>query len=101
LKLTAWHCRTNPIWSSSFAGCCLRGSLTAPAAGAAARREVYFAGVGGFVPTPIDQRTKLPAGMRLDGTAMIQEYGSTTVRPPGDRRSGAAKGVLMIEVGEG
>jgi N-methylhydantoinase A/oxoprolinase/acetone carboxylase beta subunit len=53
------------------------------------------------VPTPIDQRTKLPAGMRLDGTAVIQEYGSTTVRPPGDRRSGAAKGVLMIEVGEG
>jgi N-methylhydantoinase A len=68
-------------------------------AGPGARREVYLA--GGFVPTPIHYRTALPPGARLDGPAVIQEYGSTTVLHPGDRLRVEANGVMVIEVGEG
>jgi N-methylhydantoinase A len=67
----------------------------------AARRQVYFAGVAGFVPTPVHYRMALPPGTRLDGPAVIQEYGSTTVLHPGDRLSVESNGVMVIEVGEG
>ena len=67
----------------------------------AVHREVYFAGAGGFVVTPVRYRAALPPGTRLDGPAVIQEYGSTTVLHPGDRLGVAANGVLVIELGEG
>jgi N-methylhydantoinase A len=62
-------------------------------------REVYFSGVGGFVPTPVHYREALPPGTRLDGPAVIQEYGSTTVLHPGDRLRVEANGVMVIEIG--
>jgi N-methylhydantoinase A len=68
-------------------------------AGPGTRREVYLA--NGFVSTPIYYRTALPPGARLDGPAVIQEYGSTTVLHPGDRLRVEANGVMVIEVGEG
>jgi N-methylhydantoinase A len=72
------------------------GTSAAPAG-----REVYFTAAGGFVPTPIHYRAALPPGARLDGPAVIQEYGSTTVLHPGDRLRVEANGVMVIEVGEG
>ncbi len=44
-------------------------------------RRVYFDGA--FRDTPIHDRAALPPGHRLDGPAVIEEFGSTTVVFPG------------------
>ena len=44
-------------------------------------RPVYFGGA--FRDTPIYDRSTLPAGFRLDGPAVVEEFGSTTVVFPG------------------
>jgi N-methylhydantoinase A len=44
-------------------------------------REVYFN--GGFIRTPIYQRPTFGAGLRLEGPAVVEEFGSTTVVFPG------------------
>jgi N-methylhydantoinase A len=49
----------------------------------ARRRPVYFAETGGFAETPICDRADLLAGARLDGPAVIEEFGATTVLFPG------------------
>ena len=43
-------------------------------------RPAYF---GGFVPTPIYERTHLPRGARLAGPAIVEQIDTTTVIPPG------------------
>jgi N-methylhydantoinase A len=77
----------------------------ADAAGAGAEaaivrvRPVEFGVLGGRVETPIYDRAKLKAGHRVEGPALIQEYASTTVLPPGDRLTVDRLGNLDIEVG--
>ena len=46
-------------------------------------RPVYFDGA--FRETPIYDRASLPAGFQLDGPAVVEEFGSTTVVFPGQR----------------
>lgn len=53
------------------------------AAQPASQREVYFD--GGFVSTPVYSRRELTPGMSIDGPAIVEEYGSTTVIQPGQR----------------
>ena len=48
-------------------------------------RRVYFAEGRGFVPTRIYDRDRLKNGARLEGPAVVEQFDSTTVLPPGTR----------------
>jgi N-methylhydantoinase A len=63
----------------------------------AAARPVYFTDEG-FVRTAVFQRTELKAHNRVAGPALIEEYGSTTVVPPGACLDVDEYGNLLIEV---
>ena len=60
------------------------------------RRPAWFG--GGFVDAPFYRRTRLPAGARLEGPAIIEESGSTTVVPPGARGAVDPAGNLVLEM---
>jgi N-methylhydantoinase A len=47
------------------------------------RRPVYFAESGDYVDCPIYDRYALPAGGRIAGPAVVEEFDSTTVIHPG------------------
>jgi N-methylhydantoinase A len=49
------------------------------------RRLAYFPECGGFTETPVHARHQLSPGWELEGPAVIEERGSTTVLPPGAR----------------
>jgi N-methylhydantoinase A len=71
-----------------------------PAPDAAARtgeRPVFFTG-DGFVRTPAFDRGRLKAGNRIAGPALVEEYASTTVVPPGAALEVDPYGNLSIEV---
>ncbi|HYZ45757.1 MAG TPA: hypothetical protein VE667_12950, partial [Xanthobacteraceae bacterium] len=61
---------------------------------AKAVRSVYFE--GGFRDTPIYDRAELPAGVRLDGPAVVEEFGSTSVVFPGQALEVDPHGILII-----
>jgi len=52
-----------------------------------------------MVDTPTFERTKLVAGNRIDGPALIEEHASTTVVFPQDKVEVDAFGNLHIEIG--
>jgi N-methylhydantoinase A len=58
------------------------------------KRPVYFG--GGFQDTVIYDRSQLPAGFQLDGPAIVQEFGSTTVVFPGQWLEVEAHGILIV-----
>jgi N-methylhydantoinase A len=45
-------------------------------------REAYFAEAGGFVKTPLYERSKLAVGARFEGPAIVEEVDSTAVIGP-------------------
>ena len=45
-------------------------------------RQVCFDAAGGFVPTPVYDRSRLAAGHRFDGPAIVEEMDSTTLVLP-------------------
>src|SRR5690606_6760284 len=51
---------------------------------------------GAFADTPIYDRARLAAGLRLDGPAVIEEFGSTTVVFPGQTVEVDPHGILII-----
>ena len=51
------------------------------------------------VPTRYYDRTQLQAGNLLEGPAIVNQYDSTTVIPPGVRAHVDASGNIVIEVG--
>jgi N-methylhydantoinase A len=57
-------------------------------------RPVFFGGA--FRDTPVYDRAVLPAGHRLEGPAVIEEFGSTTVVFPGQALEVDPHGVLII-----
>jgi N-methylhydantoinase A len=61
---------------------------------AKAVRPVYFE--DGFRDTPIYDRAELPVGFRLDGPAVVEEFGSTTVVFPGQALEVDPHGILII-----
>jgi N-methylhydantoinase A len=61
------------------------------------RREVYFAEADGYVDCPIYDRYALPAGAKLTGPAVVEEFDSTTVVHPGFTVSVDDTGNLIIE----
>jgi N-methylhydantoinase A len=58
------------------------------------RRDVYFDGQ--FRDTPVFARGTLPAGFTLDGPAIVEEFGSTTVVFPGQKLAVDPHGILII-----
>jgi N-methylhydantoinase A len=57
-------------------------------------RPVFFA--GSFRDTPVYDRAGLPAGARIEGPAVIQEFGSTTVVFPGQNVTVDPHGILIV-----
>ena len=60
------------------------------------RRPVWF---GEWCETPVVDRERLAAGWRIDGPAIVEEAGGTTVAPPGWTVEVGTSGVLMCEGG--
>lgn len=61
-------------------------------------RPVAFRGMG-YVETPVYRRQSLPAGLTIEGPAIVEETDSTTVVHPGDRLTARADGLLEILIG--
>jgi N-methylhydantoinase A len=59
-----------------------------------ATRRVYFDGA--WVETAIYERVALPAGCRIEGPAVIEEFGSTTVVFPGQFMEVDPHGILIV-----
>jgi N-methylhydantoinase A len=57
-------------------------------------RAVYFG--GGFQDTPVYDRASLPTAQPVDGPAIIEEFGSTTVVFPGQVVEADPHGILVI-----
>jgi N-methylhydantoinase A len=57
-------------------------------------RPVYFDGA--FRETPVYDRAALPPGFRLEGPAVVEEFGSTTVVFPDQRLEVDPHGILLI-----
>jgi N-methylhydantoinase A len=57
-------------------------------------RPVYFDGQ--FRDTPVFSRRSLPAGFRLSGPAIVEEFGSTSVVFPGQELTVDPHGILII-----
>jgi N-methylhydantoinase A len=67
------------------------------ARGAATRksvRPVYLEGA--FRDTPVYERAVLPPGFRLEGPAVVEEFGSTTVVFPGQHLMVDPHGILIV-----
>jgi N-methylhydantoinase A len=75
-----------------------QGHARPPAEAARGTRPVYFAEAGGYVETPTYDRSKLSAGNRITGPALIEEHASTTVVHPGDSVEVDAFGNLLIDI---
>jgi N-methylhydantoinase A len=63
-----------------------------------AERSIFFD--DGFLPSRFYHREQLSPGDAMDGPAMITEYTSATILPPGTRASVDAFANLVIAVGE-
>lgn len=57
-------------------------------------RQVFFD--GGYLDTPIYDRPRLPAGTRIEGPAVIEEFGSTSVVFPGQHATIDAHGIIVV-----
>ena len=58
------------------------------------RRQAWF---GEWRETPVLDRERLPVGWRIEGPAIVEEAGGTTVAPPGWTIEVDASGALMCE----
>jgi N-methylhydantoinase A len=66
---------------------------------AARRRRVYLADRARPLECPVYRRDALGASARIDGPALVQEHGTTTVLFAGDRCTVADTGELVVTVG--
>jgi N-methylhydantoinase A len=73
------------------------GDAEPPARAARGSRPVSFDG-SGFVSTPTFDRTKLLAGNRIAGPALVEEHAATTVVFPGDALAVDEYGNLVITI---
>ncbi len=61
-------------------------------------RSVWFDEAGGFVETPIHQRTAFRAGQAFQGPAIVEQLDSTVVIPPATRVRVEPNGSLVLEL---
>ncbi len=75
-----------------------------PPAGASAegalkgRRRAFFSERGWF-EAPVYERDRMPAGAEIEGPAIVEQYDSTTLVPPGWRARVDSLGNLILEAG--
>jgi N-methylhydantoinase A len=62
-----------------------------------AHRPVYFAESGDYVECPIYNRYTLPAGVSVEGPAIVEEFDSTTVLHPGYEATIDLYGNLLLK----
>ena len=65
---------------------------------ATSARPVYFTENRDYVDTPVFNRDALLCGHRINGPALIEEYASTTVLPPGDSLEIGEFGDIIITI---
>jgi N-methylhydantoinase A len=68
------------------------------AAALTGQRKVYFEKVRDFVECPLYQRSKLLAGNRLTGPAVVEQYDTNTVVHPGQNLEVDSLGNLVITI---
>lgn len=66
---------------------------------AAGTREVCLEQTDRYIKCPVYSRPSLPAGGRIAGPAIIEEYASTTVLFEGDRATVSGTGAIIVKVG--
>jgi 5-oxoprolinase (ATP-hydrolysing) len=71
-----------------------------PSAARTGERDVVFEG-GGRLPTPFYDRSLLRAGDRIEGPAIVEQYDSTTVVPPGLTAEIDRFGNILIDCTQG
>ncbi len=77
-------------------------TATTPVSSALKRtRAVHFRRAGGFLDTDIYDRSRLGAGHRFSGPAVVEEMDATTVIEPGYRAEVDSFGNLLVTPGEG
>ena len=64
-------------------------------------RAVFFPSAGKRLRTPVYRRASLAPGFAASGPVVVEEYGSTTIVPPGDRLTVGELGELTLDIGEG
>ncbi|HXQ50077.1 MAG TPA: hydantoinase/oxoprolinase family protein [Stellaceae bacterium] len=74
-------------------------SLAPGAAPVAETRRAVYLGGKDAVQCPVYRRADLAAGAKIDGPAIVQEHGTTTVLFARDRCQVAPSGELIVEVG--
>ncbi|RMF92505.1 MAG: hydantoinase/oxoprolinase family protein [Nitrospinota bacterium] len=62
-------------------------------------RQAFFPDAGGYVTTPVYERTKLPPGTELTGPAILEQPDTTVVVYPGQRARIDDLGNVLIQVG--
>lgn len=75
----------------------LNASSGGTAAGPRDEREVYFDD-GGFRSTPIYDRSSLEVGQRIEGPALVEEPGCTSLLPPGTTAEISAHGNVIVDL---
>ena len=63
-------------------------------------RPVWFRTAGGSVDTPVFDREEIGRGQEIDGPAIVEEWTSTTLLPPGWRAILDRLGNLVLTRGE-
>lgn len=69
------------------------------AAGSAITRPVWFEAEQDFIESPVLHRRELLAGHAVDGPAIIEDFESTIVLPPGQRAVVDETGNIVVTVG--
>lgn len=87
IEVTARDRRTRPVLHP------LAARAEAPAAG---ERRVYILEIGGWVTAPVYHREQLAPGQALAGPALIDQFDSTALIPPGFAGRVDAYGNIMV-----
>ena len=76
----------------------IQGGATVGGGGAEAigKRPVFFSEAGGFVETPVFDRSRLAPGSHVEGPAILQERESTIVLPPDCSAVAEGNGNLIV-----
>ena len=71
---------------------------SANGAGSPGKRQAYFEDAGGWVDADAYVRDELAAGTTFDGPAVIDQFDSTTVLPPGTRATVDDYANLLVQI---
>ncbi len=92
------NCRLQAVGSVAKAPLREIGATGSLAAAVTGRRKIYFGAGCGWLDAQVYARSKLPAGISLDGPAVIEEMSSTVLLAPGQSAAVDRIGNLVINV---